>query len=49
VDLYKSGLDFNIKAVVLLGADDFTVFKQGALPYLESVQQLFFLAHHMND
>jgi glucan phosphoethanolaminetransferase (alkaline phosphatase superfamily) len=48
VDLYRSGTDFDRSAGVSKGAEDFKVLNEGALPFLNNIQEPFFLALHMD-
>ncbi|MFZ9519776.1 MAG: sulfatase-like hydrolase/transferase [Silvanigrellaceae bacterium] len=48
VDIYSSGTDFDRKAGVSTGADDFEVFKRGVVPFLNTVDSPFFAAFHMD-
>lgn len=48
VDLYKSGTDFDRNAGVSKGAEDFKVLNEGAIPYLKSIKEPFFMALHMD-
>lgn len=48
VDVYMSGTDFDRKAGVSMGADDFEVFNRGVMPFLQNVDGPFFATFHMD-